>query len=207
MNEPWILLFAKAPISGMVKTRLAAGVGPDRALEIYRALAERQMDALRRSGLPIFVWTTPPGSEADVASWLLGAKEVRLQPDGDLGARMSHACEHAFANGAPGAILVGTDCPDLDASCIAALAEIVKQGRFALQPALDGGYVAFGLPQRFPQAFETMAWSTDTVLTETVSRLRGQGIEPDLFDTLSDIDTVDDWHAWNSRHIHPTEHP
>ena len=207
MNEPWILLFAKAPISGMVKTRLAAGVGPDRALEIYRALAERQMDSLRRSGLPIFVWTTPPGSEADVASWLLGAKEVRLQPDGDLGARMSHACEHAFANGAPGAILVGTDCPDLDASCIAALAEIVKQGRFALQPALDGGYVAFGLPQRFPQAFETMAWSTDTVLTETVSRLRGQGIEPDLFDTLSDIDTVDDWHAWNSRHIHPTEHP
>lgn len=197
-NTPWILLFAKAPIPGTVKTRLAATVGAPVALRIYRFLAERQMGAIRDAGLPCVVWTTPEGSEGSVAEWLNGACEVRLQPQGDLGERMSFACDHAFAHGASGVILVGTDCPDLDATRITALGDRVERGAFVVQPALDGGYVAFGLPRPCPAAFQGVAWSTDQVLTETVLRLRNVGVVPELLEPLSDIDTLDDWARWTA---------
>lgn len=196
---PWILLFAKAPIPGTVKTRLAATVGALEALRIYRFLAERQMDAIREAGLPCVVWTTPEGSEGSVTEWLIGASEVRLQPQGDLGERMSYACDQAFACGAPGVVLVGTDCPDLDATRIAALVDRVGQGAFVLQPALDGGYVAFGLPRPCPSVFQGVAWSTGQVLAETVLRLRSVGAVPELLEPLSDIDTLDDWTRWTAR--------
>lgn len=196
MNTPWILLFAKAPIPGTVKTRLAASIGSEHALEIYGFLAARQMAAIRRSALPCVIWTTPAGSEQDVASWLPGARDVRLQPGGDLGERMSHACDHAFASGAPGVVLVGTDCPDLDAARLATLASHVAEGRFTLQPADDGGYVAFGLPKPCAAAFQGISWSTDSVCDSTLRILRGLGEDPILLDSLSDIDTVEDWELW-----------
>lgn len=204
MNAPWILLFAKAPIHGTVKTRLAATIGPDRALEIYGFLAVRQMDAIRNSGLPCVIWTTPAGSEQDVAAWLPGAMDVRLQPEGDLGERMSHACAQAFANGAPGVILVGTDCPDLDSHRLLDIATEVSAGRFALQPAEDGGYVAFGLPKLCPAAFQGVAWSTDSVCNSTLRILRDLGEEPSVLESLSDIDTIEDWERCDFRR-HPCQ--
>lgn len=199
MNTPWVLLFAKAPLWGTVKTRLAATVGRQDALRIYRLLAERQMAAIRAAGLPCVIWTTPAGSEDVVEAWLGGAMEVRLQPEGDLGTRMSHACERAFADGAPGVILVGTDCPDLDADRLAALAIHVAEGRFVLQPADDGGYVAFGLPKPCIAAFEGIAWSTDTVCEATVHLLRTLDENPTVLESLSDIDTWDDWKRCQDR--------
>lgn len=196
MKAPWILLFAKAPLLGTVKTRLAASVGPDLALEIYRSLADRQMEAIRKSGLPCVIWTTPAGTEPAVAAWLIGATDVRAQSDGDLGERMSHACDHAFANGAGGVVLVGTDCPTLNADRLKTLAADVAEGRFALQPADDGGYVAFGLPKPCPAAFQGVAWSTATVCESTLRILRDLGENPILRESLSDIDTLDDWELW-----------
>ena len=193
---PWVLLFAKAPIQGAVKTRLAASIGAGAALETYRFLAERQMAAIRESGLPCVIWTTPAAQEEQVGSWLWGAKEVRLQPEGDLGERMSCACHEAFANGAPGVVLVGTDCPDLDAPRLLALAKEVAAGRFVLQPADDGGYVAFGLPAACPEAFQDVAWSTDTVCVSTLRILTALHLEPMALESLGDIDTQEDWKAW-----------
>lgn len=195
MNAPWVLLFAKAPIWGTVKTRLAASVGRQDALRIYKFLAERQMAAIRSTRLPCVVWTTPPGHEDEVASWLHGAMDVRLQPEGDLGERMSHACEQAFADGAPGVILVGTDCPDLDADRLGTMATHVAEGRFVLQPADDGGYVAFGLPKPCIAAFQDVAWSTATVCETTIRILRSLDENPTVLESLSDIDTWDDWEA------------
>lgn len=192
MNTPWVLLFAKAPIPGTVKTRLAATVGSQEALRIYKLLAEHQRAAIREAGLPCVIWTTPAGSEAEVEGWLGGAMEIRIQPEGDLGTRMSHACERAFAGGAPGVILVGTDCPDLDADRLTTLATHVAEGRFALQPADDGGYVAFGLPKPCIAAFEGIAWSTNTVRDATIRILRSLDENPTVLDSLSDIDTWDD---------------
>lgn len=203
MNQPWILLFAKAPLLGTVKTRLGAGVGALEALRIYRYLAQRQMTAILESGLSCVIWTTPSGSEAEVAAWLGGATQVCLQPDGDLGVRMFHACQEAFAQGAPGVILVGTDCPDLDAPRLQRIATEVSQGRYVIQPALDGGYVAFGLPQPCPKAFQDIAWSTDNVCASTLERLRSQGHIPTELAPLRDIDTQADWEEYKSRELPP----
>lgn len=199
MSAPWVLLFARAPVWGTVKTRLAASVGRQDALRIYKFLAERQMLAIRRKGLPCVIWTTPAGSEADVAAWLPGAMDVCVQPEGDLGERMSYACEQAFANGAPGVILVGTDCPDLDVDKLGALAIHVRQGRFVLQPADDGGYVAFGLPKPCVAAFQGISWSTETVCESTIQILRTLDENPTVLESLSDIDTWEDWKACEDR--------
>lgn len=199
MNTPWVLLFAKAPIWGTVKTRLANSIGRQDALRIYKFLAERQMAAIRAGGLPCVIWTTPAGREDEVEGWLPGAMAVRLQPEGDLGTRMSHACEQAFADGAPGVILVGTDCPDLDADRLTTLATHVAEGRFALQPADDGGYVAFGLPKPCIAAFEGIAWSTDTVCETTVHLLHTLDETPTVLESLSDIDTWEDWKRCQDR--------
>lgn len=207
MDAPWILLFAKAPIPGAAKTRLAAKLGPERALEIHRFLAERQMRAIRDSGLACIVWTTPAGWVDGVASWLHGARSVHPQPEGDLGVRMEHACRHAFAAGAPGVVLAGTDCPDLDAARLIGLSMQVGLGRFAIQPALDGGYVAFGLPRPCPEAFLEIPWSTDRTLERTLERLHSMAIVPVLLEPLSDIDTVADWHRWTSTPLTTTESP
>lgn len=199
MNTPWVLLFAKAPIWGTVKTRLAASIGRQDALRIYKFLAERQSAAIRAAGLPCVIWTTPAGSEEEVERWLGSAMQVRVQPEGDLGARMAHACEQAFADGAPGVILVGTDCPDLDTDRLTTLATHVAEDRFVLQPADDGGYVAFGLPKPCIAAFEGIAWSTDKVCETTVHILHTLDENPTLLESLSDIDTWEDWKRCQDR--------
>ncbi|MBK9577627.1 MAG: TIGR04282 family arsenosugar biosynthesis glycosyltransferase [Fibrobacteres bacterium] len=199
MKAPWVLLFAKAPIRGTVKTRLAASCGSEQALEIYKSLAARQMAAIRQSALPCVIWTTGTGNEKDIASWLPGSRSVRIQPEGDLGVRMTHACDHAFASGAPGVILVGTDCPDLDASRLGTLASQVAAGRFVLQPANDGGYVAFGLPEPCRAAFQGIRWSTETVCDTTIRILHSLDKSPTVLESLSDIDTWEDWQRHEQR--------
>lgn len=204
MSRPWVLLFAKAPVLGTVKTRLAATVGDRAALEAYRFLAERQMAAIRQSGLPCVLWTTGQEGSSPAASWLTGAAAVHLQPQGDLGRRLSWACAQAFSMGAPGVVLVGTDCPDLDSAHLEDLAAHVSQGRFAMQPADDGGYVALGLPKNCPEVFQGIAWSTSSVGEATVRILRDLGHAPLVLESLPDIDTQTDWDSWRSREPSPS---
>ncbi len=184
-----IAVFLKAPRPGQVKTRLAAEIGAEAAVALYRAMAERTLAAAATSGLATTVWFAPEDGLADMVAWLGTRWSYIPQTEGDLGERLAGAARSA---GGAGWIAVGGDCPGLDATLLRAAADIVGRGRVALGPSLDGGYYLIGAPTPVPDLFSRMPWSTPSLLSATRSRLGALGVPWDELRTLGDVDTRDD---------------
>lgn len=195
-----VVIFARQPKLGQVKTRLAATVGDARALEIYVALAERVVASLNEpDAWKLVVRCAPDVARADVERWLGGAVAVAPQGDGDLGARMSRALTAHLEQGAARVVIVGTDCPDVGP-------EIVRQAFAALEtndlvygPALDGGYYLVGARRPVPQVFVDVPWSSPDTLAVSLERAQSADLSVQLLEPLSDIDTEADWRAWQAR--------
>lgn len=109
-------IFARAPIPGRVKTRLAEDVGPSTAAELYWQVGRRVVTNVAGSGYRTVIWFTPPDEGAFVREWLdgLGRVELRPQGSGTMGERLVQAFARHFADGARRAIVVGTDCPGME---------------------------------------------------------------------------------------------
>lgn len=195
-----IVVFARAPEAGRVKTRLAASIGPGPALQVYRTLAERVVRALREvEGAQLVVRCTPDDRAADVLSWLGSDLRVEPQGDGDLGERMERAvAAHLRADGAS-VIVVGTDAPDLDATVIEAALTRLATHDLVFGPALDGGYFLVGMRQLAPEVFRDIPWSAPDTLDVSLAHAAAAGRRVALLDPLLDIDTVDDWRTWQSK--------
>lgn len=196
---PAVSLLLKAPVVGSVKTRLAATVGARRATEIYRQLVERQMRALPR-GWPVFVHFDPPSAEAAMRAWLQplrsesdGPIEFAPQPPGDLGVRIHAALLHAFATGAPAAIVIGGDCPALGPTLLVNAAATLSDHDAVLGPADDGGYYLLGLKAPCADLFASVAWSTPAVLDQTRARLRAARRRTAELPVLADVDDEAGW--------------
>ncbi len=165
-----VIIFAKAPTPGLVKTRLIPALGEAGAAELQRQLIERTLHTAAAARLgPIELWCAP-GTEHPFFTACAKRHGIHLlaQGEGDLGARMARA----LAAGSP-ALLVGCDCPALTAAYLRAAAAALAGGDEAVfGPAEDGGYVLVGLA-RAPaaQLFEQLAWGTAAVMQETRERL------------------------------------
>jgi rSAM/selenodomain-associated transferase 1 len=186
-----LLVFVKAPRSGMVKTRLAAAVGDETAAELYRAMADR----VRRetAGGPerrVFVFA-PEAARPEVEAWLAG-ETCEPQAAGDLGARMAAAFERAFAGGARRVALIGTDVPDLSRVHVRAALDALEHHDVALGPAADGGYYLIALRRPCPELFHGVAWSTPAVREQTLARASAAGLRVAELAPLSDVDTIGD---------------
>lgn len=192
---PALALLLKAPRRGTVKTRLAATLGPDRALAIHRALAERQVAALP-ADWPGLIHFTPADADAEMRAWL-GPRDYVPQPPGDLGARIASALAAGFASGARAVIALGGDCPALDTTLLRRAArDLAAPGVDAvLGPAADGGYYLIGLRRPCPELFRGVAWSTPAVLAETRARLKDVGLAWRELPELRDVDDEMDWRA------------
>jgi rSAM/selenodomain-associated transferase 1 len=190
-----VLVFVRAPVRGTVKTRLAASLGADAALRIYRRLAEhtlREAAALADDGVRVRVHHTPADAGDAVRGWL-GAGPVYLpQAEGDLGARMQDAFARAFAAGAERVVIVGSDLPALSAALLRRAFHLLDVHPAVIGPARDGGYYLLGLARPVTGIFEGIAWSTPDVLAATLDRFRAAGIEPLMLETLADVDEAGD---------------
>lgn len=193
-EEESLLVFAKAPIPGQVKTRLGARVGPDEAARIYAGLARRVVDQLRGGRFGITVCFSPPEEEAAVRAMLPSREEFRFTPQatGELGERLEAAFREAFRR-ASRVVVVGTDAPGVDAPLVAEAFSRLRKVELVLGPAEDGGYYLLGLSRPAPQLFHRIPWSTGAVLKETMDRARTMGMEMALLPPLPDIDTLEDW--------------
>ncbi|MFV8833591.1 TIGR04282 family arsenosugar biosynthesis glycosyltransferase [Aquisalimonas sp.] len=172
--EGRILLFAKAPVAGRVKTRLRGAWGARGACRIHQQLFRRTLDVVRRSAAaPLDIWCAPGCDHP----WIRArAREVdaglRAQPPGDLGARMAGAFR-ATLRTAPYAIIVGGDCAALTPEHVRSAFQRLHAGDDAVfTPADDGGYVLIGLRRLDPAVFRTVPWGTDAVMAATRRRLR-----------------------------------
>lgn len=150
-----VVVFARAPRLGQVKTRLAARVGDESALAIYRQLGERALAAARavpRCDLEVH-FTPDDGGDA-VASWLGRELVLRPQAAGDLGVRMHTAVAEALADGVDAVVVVGTDRPALDAAMIARVFAELGHADLILGPALAGGYYLIAMRVAHAVLFE-----------------------------------------------------
>lgn len=190
-----ILVFVRAPQPGLVKTRLAAAVGDQAALRIYRRLAEHtlaEVRALAAEDVAVRVHYAPADAEDEVRAWL-GAGPLYLpQADGDLGVRMKDAFARAFADGPERVVIVGSDLPEVSASLLRRAFELLDAEPAVIGPARDGGYYLLGLRGMIDGIFGGIEWSTSRVLLATLERFSAAGVEPAALEVLSDVDTVDD---------------
>lgn len=176
-NDASVLIFARAPMAGSVKTRLIPLLGDHGAAALYRSLVERALSVAQASGVgPVELWCTP-STDDDFFAKCRDRFSVTLhrQCDGDLGARMRNALEDALTR-SQHVLLTGSDCPSLTAVDLRAAARALREGRDAVFcPTEDGGYVLVALSQALPALFDAMTWGTATVMEETRQRLRNLG--------------------------------
>lgn len=190
-------VFVKAPVAGLVKTRLAAEVGVHSAAEIYRDIGRRVVAACAGPSHETVVWFAPAGARPVVENWLKGLRVTayRAQVAGALGARLAAAFRRHFQAGARRVIVIGSDCPAVEAGLVSQALAALDEHDVVLGPAHDGGYYLIGLRAPAPQLFRGIAWSTDAVLGQTLARARQLALSVLLLPTLRDIDSASDARA------------
>ena len=190
-----LLVFAKAPRPGAVKTRLAATVGPEAAAEAYRRLGRMVAVQLADAPAEMTVCFDPPDAETDMRRWLdpLPHRYVP-QGEGDLGKRMSRMVRVALngLEGAGRAVVVGTDAPAVDAALVARALKALDSADLVLGPSIDGGYYLVGLKAPCPDLFQSIPWSTCAVLEVTASRARDLGLKVTYLEVKTDVDAATD---------------
>ncbi|MGH7217439.1 MAG: TIGR04282 family arsenosugar biosynthesis glycosyltransferase [Nitrospiraceae bacterium] len=197
-----LVIFAKAPIPGEVKTRLCPPLTPDEAATLHGSFV---LDMLERTKLAVTTRQLPfhrylacaPSSNLVFFKIMEERQGVRLldQVGEDLGERMHHTFLELFAKGYQQVILVGTDVPTLPLTVYQEAFAMLGRSDVVLGPALDGGYYLIGLTQPAEKLFAEVPWSTDQVLAVTRQHARTLGLSIGLTTAWRDVDTVADLQA------------
>jgi rSAM/selenodomain-associated transferase 1 len=185
-------LFAKHPLPGQVKSRLAAATSPGWASQVAAAFLADLLDRLAFIETRRIVAFTPTDARPYFAS--AGERfELVCQGDGDLGCRLQRFLGAQMAAGAEAVVVVGADSPTLPLTFIEQAFDRLDAADLVLGPATDGGYYLLGCARRVPPIFENIRWGGSTVLAETIARLAGASCRLSLLPPWYDVDTVDDW--------------
>jgi rSAM/selenodomain-associated transferase 1 len=189
-----LLVFAKAPVPGQVKTRLIPALGADGAARLAKQLIERALNTASAAEFSsLQLWCAP---DADHPALQALARQhgatLHVQQGADLGARM-HAALNSALRDHDRALLIGTDCPDLSADDLQAMAGELRHGNdVALIPAADGGYVMVGMTQPHAELFDAVDWGTSRVLAQTTDRANAAGLRLCVGPQRHDIDLPED---------------
>ncbi|GAA3997573.1 TIGR04282 family arsenosugar biosynthesis glycosyltransferase [Hymenobacter fastidiosus] len=195
-----LLIFARHPELGRVKTRLAQAIGNEAALVVYEELlAHTRAAAEGLAPAHKTVWFADQAPPADDSADCWTGYEHQTQPAGDLGYRMATAFEVAFAAGATAVVIIGTDCPELGTAHLEAAFQQLHGHDVVLGPAADGGYYLLGMNKLYAALFADKSWSTDSVLTATLADAHALGLRVALLPRLRDVDTAADLVAWRQQ--------
>jgi len=189
-----VAVFAKAPVPGQVKTRLATLLGSDGAAALHAGLVRRALSTAVESGLgPVELWCAPDATHSFFTRCAeqFGAT-LHVQEGDDLGSRMAAAFACGLAAG-DRVVLIGSDCPVLKPSDLRDAAAAVATHDVALAPAEDGGYVLVALSRVLPQLFEGVSWGTAAVMGQTRTRVAELGVTWKELPTRWDVDRPEDF--------------
>jgi rSAM/selenodomain-associated transferase 1 len=168
-----LIVFAKAPIPGEVKTRLLPLLDAETVAALYEQLILHCLNTAVKAGVgPVDLWCTP-SIEHPFFNRCSERFQIELyqQTEGDIGRRMADAFYETLEK-ADSALLMGTDCPSLTRADLKEAKKVLHQGAHAvISPTEDGGYALLGLRQYQPILFEGVSWGTESVLEETRKRL------------------------------------
>lgn len=193
-----VIVFAKTPKRGGVKTRIAATHGHDFALAIYTALLQRTAQTLVR--FRHHVAYTGAHAPHDLARYFPRAMSFFQQRGRTLGERQKNAFLHCAGLGYDRFCLIGCDCPGRTSRDIAAAFAALDNGYdAAIGPAADGGYHLIAGSAACTGLFDVQGWSTPHLISETLKAAKRLGICCCLLEPRSDIDTYADFLAWKGR--------
>ena len=197
-----LVIFAKAPIPGKVKTRLCPPLTPDEAATLHGSfvldMLERSKTAVVKLKLPFDRYLACAPSSTLVFFKIMEERQgVKLidQVGDDLGARMSQTCETMFARGYTRILIVGTDVPSLPLDHYRQALALLETNDLVLGPALDGGYYLIGLKRMAPDLFVGIPWSTERVLGLTKEKATNLGLKTALLPPWRDVDRIEDLQA------------
>jgi len=189
-----LMVFAKAPIPGRVKTRLIPVIGEKPASELYEKMVFHCLAEGIKAGVgPVDLWCTP---SSDHPFFIHCAEKFQVklhdQPEGDLGQRMGYAFSETLRISTY-ALLMGSDCPSLTSMDIRAAKDTLEKGHDAvIVPAEDGGYALLGLRLYAKELFSGIFWGTESVIKQTLMRLRGLGWQWQELPERWDVDRPED---------------
>jgi len=199
-----IVLFARYPEKGKVKSRLAAHYGAAFALQLYDNFVTDTLDTLKGVGIPFMIAFDPPGKKDEIRRHF-GSDNVYIPQEGsDLGARMHHAFCQCFAEGFESVIIIGSDIPDLPSKILKEAFSSLGNYDAVMGPSRDGGYYLIGFKRDtfIPQVFENIPWGNSTVLEDTMEVFQLRRGTVHLLPKWRDIDTPDDLSALVERNSH-----
>jgi rSAM/selenodomain-associated transferase 1 len=193
-----LLIFARHPELGRVKTRLAAGIGAAAALAVYQELLEHTYTATAGVAAHKTVWLAEAPTQPNALPEQWSRYEQKLQVPGDLGQKMQAAFSHAFLHEASAAVIIGTDCPGLTEALLTEAYVALATHDVVIGPAEDGGYYLLGMNELYGELFSSKSWSTDSVLAHTLADAARLGLRVAQLPTLRDVDDAADLAAWRA---------
>ncbi len=192
-----LIIFAKFPQEGKVKTRLAEGIGNKMATQVYKLCAENLFDqAANISITNTFLFFDPSSTKEKMKEWIKFDFAYHPQNNSDLGKRMAEAFKTLFDNGVKKAVIVGTDVPDMNKKIIEQAFDLLDKYDLVISPSPDGGYNLLGMKKLHLSLFENIKWSSSSVLNRTIEEANKQNLTIKLLDKLIDIDTEKELLEW-----------
>ena len=185
-----LIIFIKNPVKGKVKTRLAATIGDDMALEIYKKLLKHTLDIVEHVAVDKFLFFSDTIEES--IGFVNTPVYKVIQSGNDLGDKMSNAFERLFKNKYKRIIIIGTDCPGITANILEEAFSKLNEKDVVIGPAVDGGYYLIGVKQKQSNLFDNIEWSTSAVLNSTIGRCKKNNLSYTLLEELSDVDEEKD---------------
>ncbi len=193
-----LLVFARLPESGRVKTRLAAQIGADRALAVYESMLRDLIASIGSSTPELeieFLWPPTPNATGDALRRAFAHHAVAMQTGATLGDRLAMAfSERFFFHRTQKIVVIGVDDPLLPRELIDHAFALLDSCEYVIGPAEDGGYYLLGCRAMSfePSVFQDIAWGTASVLSTTISRIAATGRTLALLPERFDIDTAED---------------
>lgn len=187
-----LLVFAKVPRPGEVKTRLTPTLTSDEAATLYEAFLHDAFDQYSQLSCDVRLYLAPPHPEQQ----LEGIPEdvtVHGQDGKGLGDRMCHAFRDVFSEGYERAVLIGTDHPTLPTAFVQrSFVELGSPGAICIGPTIDGGFYLLGMSSFYPQLFDEMTYSHTNVFSETITRVGDTDAHCTTLPEWYDVDTPAD---------------
>lgn len=184
-----LLVFARAPISGRCKTRLAPRYGAHGAASIHQNLVLKTLRTAQATAAITELWCEPDSRHGFFNACRRHHPLIlQRQPRGDLGRKMSLALSRSLTR-ARSVVIIGTDCAALSSRDIEQAFQALEQGMdCVIKPAADGGYVLIGARRSIAPALRNIDWSSGRELRQTLHRLRRQGFAVQTLETSWDVD-------------------
>jgi len=192
MDMPRVIIMCKAPLAGKVKTRLMRVYSADEAAAIHKAMATTVIARALRLFDDVYIAADDPAHPFFARFSAAGFNaQIVAQGEGDLGARMGRVMHDAFCQNTAPLMLLGTDSPHMPDARLVEAVESLNSYDVVIGPVEDGGYDLVAINNDWP-IFADVAWSTSSVLDQTLTNAKRLGLRYKLLASSFDIDTPED---------------